>query len=246
MKRSETIEIMQHHTSVRHFKDEKIPREDFIEIIKATQGAASSHFIQAYSIIHVTDEQKRKQIMEYANNQKQITTCSDFLVFCCDYKRLEHVCQKYDIEIEFAHLESFIMTVVDTSLIAQNTLTAAESLGYGGCYIGGIRNNIEKVSNILALPDKVFPLFGMTLGIPAENNEVKPRLPIEAILHENTYNEESYTEILDAYDRVMTEYYSLRSANTKDTNWTKEMAHFFKDKRRMHMKEFIASKGFDV
>ncbi len=244
--KTETIELMQNHSSVRHFKEEKIPREHLLEIVKAAQGAASSHFIQAYSIIHVTDEQKKRKITEYANNQQQISNCSDFLVFCCDYKRLEYVCKKHEIEIQFDHLESFIMTVVDTALIAQNALTAAESFGYGGCYIGGIRNNIEQVSDILELPDKVFPLFGMTLGIPAKNNEVKPRLPVEAILHENTYQEERFDTLIDAYDQEMTAYYSKRSTNIKDSSWTKEMAHFFKDKRRMHMKEFIKNKGFNL
>ena len=76
--------------------------------------------------------------------------------------------------------EDFIVATVDASLFCAKAL-AAESLGYGICYIGGIRNNPGEVSELLHLPDKVYPVFGMTVGVPDEDHGVKPRLPIAAI-----------------------------------------------------------------
>ena len=91
---------------------------------------------------------------------------------------------------------------------------SGESLGYGICYIGGIRNKRE-VSELLHLPDKVYPVFGMTVGVPDEDHGVKPRLPVTAILHENGYDEKKYDELLNEYDETMSAYYKERSSNQK-------------------------------
>ncbi len=243
---SETIKVMQNHVSVRRYTPDPIRTEHILEIIRSAQSAASSNFVQAYSIIRVTDKEKKDQIAVLSNNKQQISGCSDFLLFCGDLKRLEYAGRKHGIVIEHDSLENFIVSIVDTALIAQNAITAAESLGYGGCYIGGVRNNPGPISEIVGLPDKVFPLFGLCLGVPAERNEVKPRLPLESIIHENVYNEEKYTEILDQYDETMKSYYQARSSNSKVTNWTETMADYMKDKRRVHMREFIESKGFHL
>lgn len=242
---SETIKVMQNHSSVRHYKDEKIPAEHFDAMIKAAQGAASSNFVQAYTIINLTDEALREQIIEHASNRPQISQCSHFLVFCADFKRLQQAGKMQGVDIEADNVESLLVTTVDASLAAQNTITAAESLGYGGCYIGGIRNNAAAISELLNLPDLVFPLFGLTLGVPARINDVKPRLPKAAILHENTYNSEQYDSIIREYDDTMQQYYSARSSNMKDSNWSKTMASFLASKKREYMKAFLESKGFN-
>lgn len=242
---SETIQVMQNHVSVRKYTPDPIPKEHLIEIVKAGQAAASSHFVQAYSIIRVTDRAKKDQIAELSRNP-QVSDCAEFLLFCGDLKRLEYACKKQGTEIAHDTLENFIVAIADTALIAQNVITAAESLGYGGCFIGGVRNNPGPISELAGLPDKVFPLFGMCLGVPAVRNEVKPRLPVEAILHDNVYDEQKYAALLDQFDDTMNAYYQARSSNKKDGNWTKDMAGFLNTKRRPHMREFIAGKGFQL
>ena len=104
--------------------------------------------------------------------------------------------------------------------------TSGESLGYGICYIGGIRNNPREVSELLHLPDKVYPVFGMTVGVPDEEHGVKPRLPVAAVLHENGYDEQKYDELLNEYDETMNAYYKERSSNKKNVTWTESMSSF--------------------
>lgn len=243
---TETMKLMQNHRSIRKFTKDQIPKEQIVEIVKAAQGAATSHFVQAYSLVMVTDPIKKEQLSALSNHQQQIIDAPLFFVFCADMKRLEFAARKHDIPMQYDTLENFIVSIVDTSLFAENFLTAAESLGYGGCYIGGIRNNPKQVSELLNLPDKVMPIFGMTLGVPAENHEVKPRLPIEAILHENGYNTENYQQLLDQFDVTFREYYKTRTSNAKDMTWTQTMATFFSEKKRTHMKEFVETKGFHL
>lgn len=94
------------------------------------------------------------------------------------------------------------------------------------------------------LPEGVAPMFAMTIGIPDEANEVKPRLPVEAIIHENGYDPTKYDEILPAYDDTMNAYYQSRGSNQKDSLWSAQMADFLAEPRRTYMKEFLAKRGF--
>jgi len=243
---TETIKLMQNHRSIRRYTIDPIPKEHILEIVKAAQGAASSNFVQAYSVVMIDDQNKKEKIAELANNQAHVTECPVLFIFCADMKRLEVACQKNGVSIEYDTLENFMVSLIDTALFAENFLTAAESLGYGGCYIGGIRNNPESVSEIINLPDKVIPLFGLTLGVPLEEQEVKPRLPIEAVLHENSYSITKYSSLLDQYDITFRKYYETRTKNAKHMTWTKTMATFLSDKKRTHMKEFILDKGFHL
>lgn len=245
-KLSQTLELLQSHTSVRKYKKEAIPLETLKELLYSAQHAATSNFVQAYSVVHITDEKKKEAIATLSKNQPQIHSAPVTLLFCADMKRLEYACQKQGVQIQHDTVENFIVSVVDTALFAQSFVVAAESQGYGICYIGGVRNNPEQISKVVDLPDKTFPLFGMTVGVPDESQLVKPRLPVEAILHENSYDKEKYPSILEEYDVLLADYYKTRLSNNKDTNWSNTMSAFLADKRREHMKDFLASKGFNL
>lgn len=238
------IDILKSHTSVRKYTEEQIPKEKLYEMIEAAQHASSSHFVQAYSVIHVTDKKKMEELGKLSQNEYQFKTAPVALLFCADLKRLQYAAKLHDEKLEGGNVESFIVPIVDTAIFAQNFVIAAEAAGYGICYIGGVRNNPKEISELFDLPDYVIPLFGMTIGVPARKNEVKPRLPLEAVVHENRYDETKYDELLKQYDETMREYYLRRTRNKKDLTWTKSMADFVSVERRKHMKEFVQSKGF--
>ncbi|MFS0577402.1 oxygen-insensitive NADPH nitroreductase [Sporosarcina sp. 179-K 3D1 HS] len=238
------IELLTSHASVRKYKDVQISKEAVHELIRAGQHAASSHFVQAYSVIHVTDEEKRKKLAELTKNPKQFSTAGAALVFCTDYCRLEKAAALAGKEIEYAYAENMLVGAIDVALFAQNVVIAAESKGYGICYIGGVRNAPQEISELLELPAGVAPLFAVTIGVPDEANEVKPRLPVEAIIHENAYDAGKYDELLPAYDETMNEYYQHRGSNQKDVKWSNQMADFLSTPRRTYMKGFLEKRGF--
>ncbi|OMP67901.1 oxygen-insensitive NADPH nitroreductase [Domibacillus epiphyticus] len=238
------LELLKSHASVRKYKNEPIRDETLHELIATAQHAASSHFVQAYSIVDVTDSNKRDKLAELSKNPVQIKGAARALVFCADLKRLDYAAQKHGKTVEAGTTENFMVAVIDTALLAQNFVVAAEAKGYGICYIGGVRNNPEPISELLGLPDHVIPLFGLTLGVPDEANEVKPRLPVEAVLHTNEYNEAKYEELLTAYDDVIRTYYAKRSTNNKSAGWTEGMADYLSKPRREYMLDFVKSKGF--
>lgn len=238
------LEFLKSHVSVRKYTDEPVTDGQLHDLIEAAQGAASSHFVQAYSIVDVTNADKRDKLAELSKNPVQIKGAARALVFCADLKRLDYAAKKHGKTVEAGTAENFMVAVIDTALFAQNFVIAAESKGYGICYIGGVRNNPGPISELLNLPEHVIPLFGLTFGVPAERNEVKPRLPVQAVLHTNEYDEAKYETILDEYDDVIRTYYARRSTNNKSAGWTEGMADYLSQPRRACMLDFVQGKGF--
>ncbi|WP_346795469.1 oxygen-insensitive NADPH nitroreductase [Halomonas sp. Bachu 37] len=241
---NDVIQLLKSHRSIRKFTDRQIPRELLIELIQAGQGAATSSHVQAYSVIHVKNPANREQIAELAGGQGYIASCSDFLVFCADMKRPTEASERTGANVVRGMTEQLLVATVDTALMAQNVAVAAESEGLGICYIGGIRNNPQEISDLLRLPEHVYPVFGMCLGYPAHEPEVKPRLPVEAILKEDYYTEDD--EQVGSFDTTMKTYYGARSTSNKDTDWSHNLKPLFDTKLRPHMHDFLVKRGFEM
>ena len=140
--------------------------------------------------------------------------------------------------------EHFIISTVDAAIYAQNVAIAAESAGLGICYIGAIRNDAERSAELLELPQHAYPVFGMCIGWPDQDPEVKPRLPVSVMLKENSYSIEGEAEAIAAYDERMRNYYATRSANIKIQGWSEQMASLLCKESRLHMRPFLEGKGF--
>uniref|UniRef100_UPI00257E1362 oxygen-insensitive NADPH nitroreductase n=1 Tax=Aeromonas sp. TaxID=647 RepID=UPI00257E1362 len=144
------------------------------------------------------------------------------------------------------YIEQLLIGAIDGALMAQNALLAAQSLGLGGVYIGGIRNNPAAVSEALGLPDLVIPLFGLCLGHPAQVPEQKPRLPRALVVHENHYQAELDRPLLARYDQQIEAYYQARSSNNKQQTWSSQIRGILGKEARPFMQAFLQSKGFNL
>ena len=241
-----TIDILKAHKSIRKFTAKPISFDILRTIVTAGQAAASSRFLQAVTIIQVTDIDKRNHLAKVTGNQAQVTAAPEFLVFCADLSRPTRSCEAHGGTPKKGFTEQFIIATVDAALYAQNVVIAAESLGLGICYIGALRNNPEQTSELLCLPENVYPVFGLCIGYPAEDPEVKPRLPISVILKENVYDMSKEANQIQAYDASMKSYYSTRSDNQKLQTWSEQMTNILKKDARPHMRSFLAKQGFEM
>ena len=242
---NQVIDQIKSHRSIRKFRRDPINNEKLLAIIEAAGAAATSNFIQAYSVIRVTNMKNRKQIAELAGSQSWVETSPLFLVFCADLKRSEEACLYENKKMVSGFTEQFIIATVDVTLAAQNAMIAAESLGLGGVYIGGIRNDPEKVCELLKIPKHVYPVFGMCLGYPDEKPEQKPRLPVNVILKEDYYYDDQTD--LKRYNKTCKDYYQNRSNGSRNDTWTRQISDIMSDPApRPHMKEFLKKKGFGI
>lgn len=241
---NETMRCMNSHVSVRSFTSQAIQPDLLEQILSSGQAASSSSFIQAYSVIRVVDEEKRRIIARAAGNQRWIVQAAEFLVFCADMQRIQYCCEKEGQGELQGYTEHFMTATIDTALMAQNVMLAAESIGLGGVYIGGIRNNPQDVCECLELPELVYPAFGMCLGWPTKQGEPKPRFPLNSILHQDRYEKSNIQQQVDDYDLDMASYYAGRGANVKSTNWSRQSAQAVQGKTREHMLDFLQQRGF--
>ena len=142
--------------------------------------------------------------------------------------------------------EHFIIATTDCALAAQNAVVAAESLGLGICYIGGIRNDPQQVADLLELPDQVYPVFGLCLGWPDQDPMLKPRLPLALTLKEERYETANEQELIAEYDETLRSYYLERTGGARESTWTADMSGLLGKESRPHMKEFLAKRGFSM
>lgn len=247
---NKTIETILDHRSIRSFQDKPLTREQIETIVTSAQAASTSSFIQAYSIIGVSDQSKKDQLAEVVGNQPYVANNGHFLVFCADLNRHAQIAEMENIDVipSIESTEKFMVSVIDAALAAQNAAIAAESMGLGICYIGGIRNNLEAVQSLLKTPDYVVPLFGMAIGYPAKVNDKKPRLPLEHVYMENEYQQDSSTFIkqLEDYNQIISAYYKERSDGKREDTWTGQMGQMLEKKSRMYMKDFVQNRKMDL
>jgi FMN reductase (NADPH) len=240
---NKVVRLLKRHRSVRTFAPEPVSEETVSEIIRAGQWAPTSNYIQAYSIIRVKDKAVRKQMAALAGDQPWVEESPVFLVFCADLKRAQTACDVEGSQMVSGFTEQFIIATVDVSLSAQNIMIAAESLGLGGVYIGGLRNDPQTVCDLLDLPDQVYPVFGMCLGYPAQDQEQKPRLPADVVLKSERYFEDP--ERLKAYNKICQDYYRRRAKGARQDTWTGQIARMVGQPARPHMRSFLESRGFE-
>jgi len=234
-----TIDLLRSHRSIRAFTDRAISDEQRAAILAAAQSASSSSFLQCTSIIRITDPALREQLVTLSGGQKYVAQAAEFWVFCADFNRLQQICP--DAQLGLA--EQLLLGCVDTALMAQNALTAAESLGLGGVYIGGIRNNIAQVTELLHLPKFVLPLFGMCLGEPAQDPDLKPRMPAAMLVHENSYQPIN-PEVLAQYDNELVEYYQHRDSNRRSESWSEHIQKTIIKESRPFILDYLHKQGW--
>lgn len=243
---NEIISLIKNHRSIRRFTDQAIDPELFKDIIVAGQAASTSSFIQAVSIIRVTKDHARAEFVELSGGQKYIASAAEFLVFCADLGRNNsRIEDATGAPADFEWTEQFLAATVDVALLAQNIVIAAESTGLGCCYIGGIRNDPARVTELLSLPQLVYPVFGLCIGYPDQQPDVKPRLPESVILHQDQYRLASDLKpLIDGYDAHVREYYVDRTAGKLDQTWSDQMTQQANSQSRPFMLEFLRNQGF--
>lgn len=216
--RSDALRTIFEHRTIRKYKSDKIPRSDLRNILMAGIRAPSSTNLQTYSMIQVEDRAKREKIAEISGDQQQIIEASEFIVFLADIRRHIVIGESKGIDMAEPNLYALYVSIIDATIAAQNIVIAAESLGYGTCYIGSIQNDPRRVAETLGLPKYVYPIFGLCIGIPDESPDLKPRIGIEELYYTDNYPSDDYVVkraldclrsngFIGSYIRRITRYY---------------------------------------
>ncbi|BAT51182.1 nitroreductase [Nostoc sp. NIES-3756] len=249
---NESLTTLLTHRSVRSYLSDPLPPGTLETLVAAAQSASTSSNLQTWSVVAVEDPQRKEELSKLAGNQAHIRQVPLFLVWLADLARLSYVTDSRGFSHDaLDYLESFVVATVDATLAAQNATVAAESLGLGTVYIGGIRNHPAEVAQILNLPPSVYAVFGLCVGYP--NPEVpaaiKPRLPQAAVLHRETYKLAEQEEAIARYNDIIKEFYTEQKMNIPG-DWSehssKRVATVQSLNGRDRLREVLHSLGFQL
>jgi len=238
------IDLIKRHRSIRKFSPQPVDQAIIEELLLAGQSAATSSFIQACTVIQVDNQDTRKKLFEITARQPYVLNAPIFLVFCADMQRHRLACSLHGAEMLSGFTEQFLTASLDCALFAQNVMISAESLGLGGCYIGAVRNDIAETDRLLGLPELVYPVFGMCIGYPAQDPEIKPRLPLKVIFKHERYDDSADATRIQSYDETVRNYYRTRTGGTKDNSWSEQISDMLIKEARPHMLPYLKAKGF--
>ncbi len=195
----EFYDVIKGHRSIRQYEQKEVSDEVLHQILEAGIRASSSGNMQSYSIIVTKDKALREKLYEPHMEQSMVTDAPVLLTFCADFNRMRKWLEANGAPVHFDNFMSFMIGAIDATLVSQNVALAAENLGLGICYMGSTLANCDQIGEILNLPPNVVPIVGFSLGYPAENPEVRDRLPLDGLVHYETYQDYSGEAIEEIY-----------------------------------------------
>ena len=193
------IEQLLAHRTIRKYKNTLVAEETINRIIEAGCRASTTGNMQLYSIVITKSEEGKEALASCHFNQPMVVNAPLVLTFCADYNRFNKWCKLSNAEPGYDNFLSFMTAAIDALLVAQNVTIAAESEGLGVCYLGTTIYLAAKIIDTLKLPTGVVPVTTLTIGWPDENPGQVDRLPLDAIVHQETYLDYTDTQILTAY-----------------------------------------------
>ena len=243
--KNEVVKNLFERKSVRIFEDRPISPEDRLTILQAACQAPTAGNQQLYTILEITEPALKKRLSVTCDNQPFIADAPLVLLFCAD-------CQKWYDAYRYAGCTprhpsagDLMLAVEDSSLAAQNAVTAAWSLGIGSCYIGDIMEHCELHRELFQLPPYVFPAVMLVLGYPTalQRERIKPaRCPLDSIVMENTYRKMdrdalyqmfSHKSGQQSYEDWMTAFCNRKY----NSDFSREMGRSVRE----YLKEFLSS-----
>ena len=197
------LETLLAHRSVRSYKNAPVPEDALDQIVEAALRAPTSSNLNSYAIVVVDDRDLLEKLCAVCGNQRFVAQCGALLVFCSDVSRHIHVCATRGYPYRGDQINTLFVTHGDAVLACQNAAVAAQSMGFGTCMLGNVRNDPPAVSDLLELPRYVFASVGLAIGVAAGDMGLKPRMPRRVMVSRNRYSSEHMEAGLAEYDETM-------------------------------------------
>lgn len=219
---------MKQRRTIRRYQEKDVTPALLNELMEIACRASTVGNMQTYSVVVTRDAAMKEKLSPAHFNQPMVKKAPVVLTFCVDLNRFSKWCEQRQAIPGYDNLQWFVTGAVDALLAAQTFCVAAEEKGLGICYLGTTTYNPNQIIDALQLPKLVFPITTITLGWPDELPEQVDRLPLEAILHQETYHDYSVEDIdrLYAYKESLPENLKFIAENNKET-----LAQVFTDVR---------------
>jgi FMN reductase [NAD(P)H] len=202
---NDTVRILCERASLRNFSKHELPEEVLNLILEAGIHSPTGGNLQPYSIIKIQNKETKKKLADLCE-QNFIEKAPVDLLFCIDLHRIKRWTElelaPFTATSSFRH---FWISFQDTVIAAQNIVTAADALGLGSVYVGTIIDFIPEIKKMFELPEGVFPVVLLSLGYPASKPLPRKKLGIDAIVHNEKYEERKDEELLQVFSEKYSE-----------------------------------------
>ena len=243
------------HRIHRRYKPDPVSDETLEVVLAAALSAPAKSDLQQVAVVVVRDRANQATIASWIPDMPWIGTCPVFLVFCGDHRRLRRISELRGKPYVNDTLDMFMNAAVDTALVMQNFMTAAEALGLGCCPISVVRDHVEKLSDMLVLPSGVFPVAGMCLGYPAQAGWISMRLPPALTVHTDRYDDSRLEALVEDYDRRREARHATPRESQRMTDrwgvserygWSEDKARQYSIPQRHSFGPYIRRQGFGL
>ena len=235
------MESLNKRRSIRKYDDKDVSNELLTRLLREAERTQTMGNLQLYSVVVTRSEEKKRQLAPAHFNQPMVTGAPVVLTFCADFRRTSRWAEERNAVPGYDNFLSFINAASDALLYTQTFCNLADEEGLGYCYLGTTVYMPQQIIDVLELPRLVMPIATITLGWPDENPPLSDRLPIESIIHEETYHD--YTpELIDRFyneKESLAENKEFVKINNKET-----LAQIFTDIRYTKKDNEAMSEGF--
>ena len=185
--------------SIRKYADKAVSEELLNRLLAEAERTPTMGNLQLYSVIVTRSEEMKTKLAPAHFNQPMVCGAPVVLTFCADFRRTTLWAENRQAKPGYDNFLSFINASTDALLYCQTFCNLAEEEGLGTCFLGTTVYMPQMVIDTLQLPQLVFPVATITLGWPDEQPELSDRLPLRAIIHEETYHDYTPQAIDDCY-----------------------------------------------
>jgi len=210
--------------------------------------APSKSFLQQSDIVDVRDPATREAVTALVPSMPWMRDAPALLVFCGNGRRFRRIFARRGQPFVNEHLDGFFNPAVDAALVMMNFIRAASAAGLVCCPISVLRDQAARLSEILRMPEHVFPVAGLCVGYPAQTRSLIPRLPLRATLHVDRFDDAPDDASIDDFDR---RYVASRSRlpglspAALPPSWSDEKAKQYATTQRADWGAFVRAKQFD-
>lgn len=234
------MDSLNNRKSIRKYSSREVSSQLLTSLLKDAERTPTMGNLQLYSVVVTRDEEMKAKLAPAHFNQPMVTGAPVVLTFCADFRRTTLWAENRKADPGYDNFLSFINAATDTLLYCQTFCNLAEESGLGSCFLGTTVYLPQLIIDTLKLPKLTFPVATITLGWPDEDPAQSDRLPVEAIMHEETYDD--YTpERIDkfySYKESLAENKHFVEINHKET-----LAQVFTDLRYTRKDNEAMSEG---
>lgn len=181
--------------TIRKYSDKEVSKELLDRLLNEAARTQTMGNLQLYSVVITRSAEGKQKLAPAHFNQPMVTEAPVVLTICADYNRTSTWCRNRKAEPGYDNFLSFINAATDALLYTQTFCNLAEEAGLGLCYLGTTVYMPQMIIDALQLPALVMPVATLTVGWPAENPPLTDRLPLEAIVHQETYKDYTANDI---------------------------------------------------